>query len=157
MLKSEKINLFIFFVAIFLPWRYAAAHPYYYGWQTSSEDTTLWAEGFQGDDVLVTLGYGVSTPGLKTNLQKDHAARNAARIDALRRALEICGGYGLADASEFTRSDLAKDIVERMKDARIESAKCRLNGDLLSCRIWLRIRNKNIRRDCKTVAVELAK
>lgn len=119
-------------------------------------------EGFQGDDKLIVKGDGVSPIGMKTNLQKEAAAKEAARIDGQRKVIEICRGANIQAAATVDNFALAgsavgKDLAGRMKGAKVKKANCKPDGEQVGCKVLMEIEKKGIKKDCELAMSELQK
>jgi hypothetical protein len=119
-------------------------------------------EGFIGDDKLVVKGDGISPTGLKSSLQREAAAKEAARIDGQRKVIEICRGANIQAAATVDNFALAgsavgKDLAGRMKGAKVKKANCKPEGDIVGCKVLMEIEKKGIKKDCELAMAELSK
>ncbi|MCS6971848.1 MAG: hypothetical protein NZL89_02395 [Leptospiraceae bacterium] len=119
-------------------------------------------EGFVGEDKLLVKGDGVSPAGLTTQLQKEAAAKEAARMDAQRKVIEICRGANIQAAATVDNFALAgsavgKDLVGRLKGAKVKKANCKPDGDRVGCKVLMEIYKKGIKKECEMAMAELAK
>lgn len=119
-------------------------------------------EGFIGEDKLIVKGDGVSPKGLTSTLQKEAAAKEAARIDAQRKVIEICRGANVQAAATVDNFALAgsavgKDLQGRMKGAKVKKANCKPEGDIVGCKVLMEVEKKGIKKECELAMAELAK
>ena len=119
-------------------------------------------EGFVGEDKLVVKGDGVSPKGMTTSLQKEAAAKEAARIDGQRKVIEICRGANIQAAATVDNFALAgsavgKDLAGRMKGAKVKKSNCKPDGDVVGCKVLMEIEKKGIKKDCELAMSELQK
>ena len=119
-------------------------------------------EGFIGDDKLIVKGDGISPAGLKSSLQKEAAAKEAARIDGQRKVIEICRGANMQAAATVENNQLAgsaigKDLAGRIKGAKVKKSNCKPDGELMGCKVIMEIEKKGIKKDCELAMGELAK
>jgi hypothetical protein len=119
-------------------------------------------EGFVGEDKLIVKGDGVSGPNLKTALQKEAAAKLAARIDGQTKVLDICRGANIQAAATVDNFQLAgsavgKDLQGRMKGAKVKKANCKPDGEQVTCKVLMEIEKKGIKKDCELAMSDLQK
>jgi len=118
--------------------------------------------GFVGDDKLVVKGVGVSKKGVTTNLQKEGTAKEAARMDAMSKVIEVCKGANIQAAATVENNELAgsaigKDLQGRLKGAQIKKSNCKPDGDRIGCKVIMEIVKKGIKKECDLAVSELAK
>jgi len=119
-------------------------------------------EGFIGEDKLIVKGDGISPKGLTSSLQKEAAAKEAARIDGQRKVIEICRGANIQAAATVDNFALAgsavgKDLAGRMKGAKVKKANCKPENDIVGCKVLMEIEKKGIKKDCELAMAELSK
>ncbi|HNA80437.1 MAG TPA: hypothetical protein PKY99_13325, partial [Turneriella sp.] len=103
--------------------------------------------GFVGDDKLIVKGAGVSKEGLKTALQKEATAKEAARMDAMAKVIEICRGANIQAAATVSNNQLegsaiGKDLKGKIKGAKPKKSNCKPDGELVGCKIIMEIEKK---------------
>ncbi len=118
-------------------------------------------EGFIGEDTLIVKGDGISPTGLKSSLQKEAAAKEAARIDGQRKVIEICRGANIKAAAtvsnfELQGSAVGKDLAGRMKGAKVKKANCKPENDIVGCKVIMEIKKKGIKKECELAMEELS-
>ena len=119
-------------------------------------------EGFIGEDKMILKGDGVSPEGMKTALQKEAAAKEAARTDGQRKVIEICRGANIQAATTVDNFALAgtaigKELMGRVKGAKVTKANCKPDGDRVGCKVLMEIQKKGVKKDCELAMAELAK
>ncbi len=117
--------------------------------------------GFVGEDKLIVKGVGVSKEGLRTQLQKEGTAKEAARMDAMSKVIEICRGANMQAAATVENNQLAgsaigKDLKGRIKGAKVKKSNCNPDGELMGCKVIMEIEKKGIKKDCELAMGELA-
>ena len=121
-------------------------------------------DGFIGEDKLIVKGDGSSpaqAAGL-TNLQKEATAKEAARMDAQRKVIEVCRGANVQAAATVDNFALAgsavgKDLAGRMKGAKVKKSTCGKDGDRMSCKVLMEVEKKGLKKDCELAMGDLAK
>ncbi|HRP69873.1 MAG TPA: hypothetical protein PLY93_10115 [Turneriella sp.] len=118
--------------------------------------------GFIGDDKLIVKGAGVSKKGVKTSLQKEATAKEAARMDAMSKVIEICRGANMQAAATVENAELAnsvigKDLAGRIKGAQVKKSNCKPDGEYVGCKVIMEITKKGIKKDCELAMADLAK
>lgn len=126
-------------------------------------ETISFAEvGFIGEDILAVTGDGMSKEGLKTPEQKMATAKEAARMDARTKMIEICrgtGGLGCGTVDNFALagSAIGKDLAGQIKKAKIKRSECKPDGDQIGCKVLMIIEKPGIKKECEQTMLELAK
>ena len=106
--------------------------------------------GFVGEDKLIVKGVGVSKEGVKTQLQKEGTAKEAARMDAMSKVIEVCRGANIQAAATVENNQLAgsaigKDLAGRIKGAKVKKSNCKPDGELMGCKVIMEIEKKGIK------------
>lgn len=106
-------------------------------------------EGFIDDDTLVTTGSGNSAGGLKTHQQAETSAKEAARVDAMRKIANLSAGPEPACGVSAEYTQERKNLEGSVRSHKVLHAQCGLISDnppAQECKVWIQIRMKGLKK-----------